>query len=81
MDNTETKNINLEPLHIFFNKNIPPVELAQILDDFLFHYIQLLALALKKDNKAVHENTTEFVFYIKSFRDTLLDCEWRRTAK
>lgn len=75
MKNFEMRNINVEPIYTFLTRDIYPKEFAELLDEFLYHYVQLLVQALNDDKTVVHENTVEFLHYIKYLRDILPECE------
>jgi len=68
-------NINIETLHTFFKEEIRPKDFAEMLDKFLYNYIRLLIRSLKVDDILLHEDTDQFVYYIKVLRDILEECE------
>ncbi len=65
----------MEPVRTFFIEDIYPKEFAVLLDEFLYHYILLLIQSLKNDDTVIHENTTDFLHYLKTLRDILPECE------
>lgn len=67
--------INLDAIYVFFKEEISPKELAELLDKLLYHYVQLLIGAIKEDNFFLHENTAQFIYFIKLLRDILPECE------
>jgi len=75
MNKTEQLYINIEPLRTFFREDIYPKEFAELLDEFLYHYVQLLLQSLNNNETVIHNNTVEVIHYIKLLRDILPKCE------
>ncbi len=73
--NEKPKSINLEPLNNFFTEELSPTEFAEILDEFLFEYIDNLIHLLYSDGENIHLNTHQFIYYVKTLRDVLPKCE------
>lgn len=75
MKNLEKRIINIEPVRTFLMQDIYPKEFAKLLDEFLYNYVQLLIQGIKDDTTVIHEDTAEFLHYIKLLRDILPECE------
>jgi len=75
MENQSHK-VNLNPLYDFLTKDTSPEDFAELLDKFIFDYITMLVrIQLSdEDDKTIHENTDEFLFYFKRLRDILPLC-------
>lgn len=76
MQNQQRK-IDLEPIDTFFEEAILPKEFAELLDEFVYDYVLMYFRVQFSDSKdkTVHENTEQFIFYVKLFRDVLRLCE------
>lgn len=66
MENQQRK-INLEPIYTFFREDIYPKEFAELLDEFLYHYVLLLVQAVKDDKTTIHEEAVEFIHYLRYY--------------
>jgi len=72
-----TKKFNLEPLERLLTKDIEPAELAEILDCLAYDYMRVSIFAQYSKEKGVfdksymNENADEFIYYLKTLRDTL----------
>lgn len=77
MDNSDEIKINLEPLYIFFTENTTPNVFAKLLDELMYEYINLLIRFQLSDfyDKTIHQDTDQFIFFIKLLRDILPKCE------
>lgn len=72
----EPKELDLTPLNKFFIDQISPTELAKILDEFLFEYINFLVRHLYTgDFEGVHFKTHQFVYYLRTLQDILPECK------
>jgi len=74
-DKTDKRIIDIEPIRTFFKEDIYPKEFAELLDEFLYHYVLLLVQSIKDDKTTIHEETAEFIHYLKTLRDILPECE------
>lgn len=64
--------MNIQPLHFFLEEEISPAELAQLLDDFLFDYIDKLIKVQLLDNETyLHKDTRGFIYMIRQLIDIL----------
>lgn len=73
----ERKKINLDPIYTFLTEDTSPKAFAELLDNFIYDYITLL-IRFQLSNfhdKTIHEETGEFIFYLKTLRDILPLCE------
>lgn len=76
MENIQKQGINLEPLHTFFTKELSPTEFSELLDEFLFEYVDILVHLLYSGYEdGIHLKTHQFIYYLKTLRDTLPECE------
>ena len=77
MDNSKRDKINLKPVYTFLTEVTTPRDLARYIDELLFDYmIVLTRLQLSEDvDKTIHEETDQFLYFLKRFRDTLGYCE------
>lgn len=77
MENLNKPNINLEPIYTFLTEDTSPIAFAKLLDELIFHYMTLLIrMQLSEfEDKTIHQQTDEFLFYIKTLRDILPLCE------
>jgi len=68
--------INLDPIYTFLTEDTSPSAFAELLDKLLFDYItMLIRIQLSdEDDKTIHENTDEFIFYVRTLRDILPLC-------
>lgn len=69
--------LDLEPIKTFLSEDTTPKAFSKLLDDFLFDYTAMLVRIQLSDleDKAIHENASEFIYYIKLLRDILPLCE------
>lgn len=69
--------LDLEPIIIFLSEDTNPKAFAKLLDDFLYDYMTMLVRIQQSDfnDKTIHENTDEFICYLKLLRDILPLCE------
>lgn len=76
MMENQNRKINLDPLYNFLTKVTSPEDFAELLDKFIFDYMAMLVrIQLSdEDDKTIHENTDEFLFYFKTLRDILPLC-------
>jgi len=76
MENSSKPETNLEPLHKFFTEDITPAEFSILLDEFLYDYITMLVRIQLSDDedKIIHTNTDQFIFYIRHLREALALC-------
>lgn len=83
MDKLERGNINLEPLYTFFTNDLSPLDFAWLLDEFLYNYIIILIESYADEEIGIHEDTTNFIYYIKLLRDIVPLCgkEYGKVSK
>ncbi|MBB4037082.1 hypothetical protein GGR21_002997 [Dysgonomonas hofstadii] len=69
--------LDLEPIKIFLSEDTTPKAFAKLLDEFLLEYFKMLVRLqlLDEDDKTIHEQSEEFIHYIKLLRDILPNCE------
>lgn len=72
----QCRKINLDPIYTFLTEDTNPKALAELLDKFIFDYMTMLVKhqLSDDDDKTIHENTDEFLFYFKTLRDILPLC-------
>jgi len=77
MERFNKPKINLEPIYTFLTEDTNPTAFAKLLDEFMYDYLTLLIEKQLSDcnDKTIHENTNEFILYIKLLRDILPYCE------
>lgn len=77
MERNNQRKINLKPVYTFLTEDTTPKDFAKLLDDFIFEHFSMISRLQKLDNddKTIHENTEEFIHYIKLLRDILPYCE------
>ncbi len=77
MEKNTQRKINIEPIYTFLTEDTNPRAFTQLLDSFLLEHLSMLVRLQKLDtqNNAIHENTEEFILYIKLLRDMLPYCE------
>ncbi|MCC8144880.1 MAG: hypothetical protein LIO93_00215 [Bacteroidales bacterium] len=71
------RQFNLEPLHDFFEEWVHPSDFSKILDELLIDYASLV-ISRQMEGSArenIHEDTTRFIFYLRTLRDILPKCE------
>lgn len=69
--------LDLEPLKTFFSEDTTPKVFGKLLDEFLHNYITMLIRIQLSDyeDKTIHQETDQFIFYIKMLKDILPECE------
>lgn len=77
MDIDTRRKINLEPIYTFLTEDTRPLTFAKLLDEFLLEHFKMLARLqlLDDEDNTIHENTCDFIHYIKLLRDILPYCE------
>jgi len=74
MGNQQRKKIDLDPIHTFLTEDIPPTDFAELLDKFMYNYVIMLLQSQPDDRIGIHEDTVEFIYYLKTLRDILPLC-------
>jgi len=71
------RRINLEPIYTFLTEDTNPTAFAKLLDELMYDYLTLLIEKQLSncDDKTIHEHTNQFIFYLKTLRDILPECE------
>lgn len=75
MENSNKPKIDLDPIYTFLTEDIPPKDFAKLLDEFIYNYVIMLIQSQPTDRIGIHENTVEFIFYLKTLRDILPLCD------
>lgn len=77
MEKIDKPKINLEPIYTFLTEDTSPSVFSKLLDEFLFDYMaMLIRIQLSnEDDKTIHEQTDEFIFYLNTLRNILPHCE------
>lgn len=67
--------MNIEPLKSFLEEEISPADLAMLIDDFLFDYIERLLKYYSLDAEiGLAVDTANFIHCLKRLRDVLNGC-------
>lgn len=65
--------MNFTPLESFLEEEIAPADLAQLLDTFLFDYIDKLIKVQLLDNETyLHKDTRQFIYMIRQLKNMLI---------
>lgn len=68
--------LDLKPLYTLFTEDIKPEELSKLFDELLYDYMAMIIRIQLSDckDKTIHENTDNFILYLRLLRDILRYC-------
>lgn len=77
MNTYAKQKLDLEPIHTLLTSDIKPEDLSKLFDELLYDYVAMIIRIQLSDckDKTIHENTDNFILYLRLLRDILLHCK------